>query len=201
MSRVRRPIALAAAVGACAVAAACAGGGTVSGRGTTALVSSPPVAVVGTVAIPRADFLAAYRVAAPSGPAVHAGTATPLENRVLQGLVQKTIVWVEARRLGLAAGTPLRRMLLDETASQLVYQRLYDRAASGVPAPHDRRIAQYAVMDQDTPNFLTPRQTAIYNAWQGRRDRVASAFFGRILHRYARVTRYARGFHPAPPYA
>jgi hypothetical protein len=186
----------ASALAAVALAAGCSGSGP-----SVASPAGPPVAWVGSVAIARTDFVAAYRqVAIPPGAPPPAGRVTARENSVLQGLVQKAIVWIEARRVGVARGVSLHQMLRNDAYSTTVYAQLFNFAARTVPAPRDPRIVGFAQMDQDNTTYLTPGQMRVYQRWQARRDAVASRYFGRILHRYAARVRYARGFHPPPPY-
>ena len=151
------------------------------------------VAKIGKVPITRAEFDAAYQATTGQQPPKGAGR-TATGNGVLRTLVQNAVVWIRAHQVGVASGVTLQTMLRDPTISESVYHDLYDYAARNVPKPKDPRISIYATLDQHTPSFLTPKQAAIYNAWQTRRDVVASAYFGRLLHSYARTTRYAKGY-------
>ncbi len=176
-------------------------GCTASSKPHFAAPAGPPVAHVGTVTISRQAFVAAYRdVATPHGSAPPAGAPTKLEETVLQGLVQKTIVWIQARRLGLTDGISLNQVLANQAYSTTVYVRLFDYAARQVPQPNDPKVVRFALMDQDLTGFLTQHQMRVYQRWQGRRNTVASAYFGRLLHRYATRVTYSPGFHPPPPY-
>jgi hypothetical protein len=150
------------------------------------------VAKIGKVPITRAEFDAAYQ-ATTGQPPPKSAIRTATESSVLRRLVQDASVWIRAHQVGVAHGVTLQTMLRDRNISASVYHDLYDYAARNVPKPKDPRIAIYATLDQHTPSFLTPKQAAIYNAWQTRRDVVASAYFGRLLHSYARTTRYAAG--------
>jgi hypothetical protein len=145
----------------------------------------------------RIRFATTTRVPAPPG----TPTYRAVQDQIVRQLVQDVTVVAEARRLGLVAFPGLVAVHVATHAAQTraLWRRLYDYAARGVPTPHDPKVVNAQGFNLDAyPGLLTARQIRVLDAWEARRDRVASVWFSALLRRYGARTWYAPGFRPAP---
>ena len=176
--------------------------------GQTADTASPDVAVVWGNAIPRRLFTKgiSIRIAsikAQGGQAPKPGSADyrRLQDDTIRQMVSDVTVVSEARRLGLVSiHRPVVSYVVRNPATvQRIWNEVYDFAARTVPDPDDPKVVGATQFDEhELPELLTPHQLKVYNDWQSRRDRVASAFFGDLFARYGALTSYAPGFRPPP---
>jgi hypothetical protein len=187
-----------AAVAAIAVALAASG----DSGGESAQPAN--VAVVWGNPIPRALFLKGVltRVRAETGAAPQPGTPAyrQAQDAIMRQLVNDVVVVAEARRLGIAtfAGPVAPHIVRHPRETNILWTKVYDYAARSVPEPRDREVVRATRYDDhDLPDLLNQRQLKQYYAWQARRDRVASRWFGRLFDRYRAHTTYAHGFRPS----
>jgi hypothetical protein len=180
---------------------------TVLGGGDGDDTPSANVAVVWGNPIPRSLFskgmsiqLAGIRAQTGTGPEPGTVEYQRLQDDTMRQLVSDLTVVAEARKLGLVTiGSPVAAYIVRRPARvQLIWKRVYDFAADRIPDPHDPKVVHATRFDEhDLPELLTPHQLRVYNEWQARRDRVASAWFGRLFERYRAHTSYAPGFRPS----
>jgi hypothetical protein len=165
------------------------------------------VAVVWGNPIPGSLFRqgVAVRAAAQqdAGAALRAGSAAyrRVQDDTLRQLVSDVTVVAEARRQGLVKidGAVAVYVVGNPADLPRIWQRLYGFAARMVPEPRDADVVHAVHLDQDAlGQHLTTRELHEYYKWQADRDRVASAWFGRLFRRYRAHTTYAPGFRPAP---
>jgi hypothetical protein len=152
--------------------------------------AASPVAVVGRTVVTESDLSVAAR------------SYGPRQSRaeLLSGLVANAVLVDEARRLHLLGRLTLHVIAARPWAAATLNQRLYAYAARSVPLPADRRVRAYAKLvaaaageeAEAIENGLGEPADAVahYDAWLTRRDRVASAWFGRLYRRYRLLTVY-----------
>jgi hypothetical protein len=204
--RSRRLVTLALAGGVCIVIGLIAAA-TLRGGGGNDDAPSPNVAVVWGNPIPRSLFSKGMSVKVQSIRAATGAAPKPgsveyrrLQDDAMRQLVTDVTVVAEARKLGLVTiESPVAAFIVRDPARvPLVWRRVYRFAARGVPDPDDPKIVHATRFDDhELPEILTPHQLKIYNDWQARRDRVASAWFGRLFERYRAHTSYAPAFRPS----
>jgi hypothetical protein len=164
------------------------------------------VAVVWGNPIPAALFrkgmaarIRTIRAAAGAAPAEGTSAYRTLQDQSMRQLVSDMTVVAEARRLGLVDfdGSVAEYVVAHPETAGETWERLYTFAARSVPDPHDSAVVE-AANHHDLPEGLSRKQGHEFNVWQRERDRVASAWFGRLFQRYDAHTTYAPGYRPAP---
>jgi len=208
MPRARIPIAVLAA-GTMLVVAGVVAGFVVAGRSGGDDRRTDNVAVVWGNPIPRSLFSKgmAVRIAsirAQTGDAPHTGTPAyrRVQDQTMRQIVSDVTVVAEARRLGLVTfnGLVVAHIVSEPAQTPAIWNRVYNFAARAVREPGDPKVVRATTFDADAlPDLLTSKQLREYYAWQTRRDRVASAWFGRLFRRYRAHTTYAPGFRPSAP--
>jgi hypothetical protein len=201
----RRIVSVVVAAGACVVVGglvAAVHGGSGTHRGV-----SPNAALVWGNPIPRALFrkgmsiqIAAITAQGGAAPKPGSPEYRQLQDDTMRQLVSDLTVVSEARKLGLVTIEPplVSYIVRNPAKVQRIWNRVYGYAARKVPDPDDPKVVKATRFDDhDLPEILTPHQLTVYHDWQARRDRVASAFFGRLFARYRAHTSYAPGFRPS----
>jgi hypothetical protein len=204
--RNRRLVSVIVAGGACIVVGVVAAL-TVLGSDEADDTPSTNVAVVWGNPIPRSLFskgmsirIGSIRAQAGTAPKPGSPEYRRLQDDIMRQLVSDLTVVSEARKLGLETIDPpvVSYVVRNPAKVQRIWNRVYDYAARSVPAPDDPKVVHATRFDEhELPELLTPHQLRIYLNWQARRDRVASAFFGRLFERYRAHTSYAPGFRPS----
>jgi hypothetical protein len=148
------------------------------------------IAIVGHTAVTTRDVDLARRAL---------GGATPRAT-VVTMVVSDAVLVDEARRLRLLGGLSLRELVLRPDLTAVLNQRLYGFAARLVPLPANRAVRTYAKLVADAQgedadaiaDGVGGSEAALvaYDDWLTTRDRVASAWFGRLFARYKSLTTY-----------
>jgi hypothetical protein len=140
------------------------------------------------------------RAATGTAPAPGTSAYRTLQDQSMRQLVSDMTVVAEARRLGVIHfdGPVAQYVVAHADQAAATWEKLYDFAARSVPDPPDPAVVE-AANHHDLPEGLSRKQGLEFNAWQRERDRVASAWFGRLFRRYDAHTSYAPGYRPAPP--
>jgi hypothetical protein len=201
----RRIVSLVVAAGACVAVGGLAA--AVHGGSGTDREVSPNAALVWGNPIPRALFrngmsvqIAAVVDQGGTAPKPGSPEYRRLRDDTMRQLVSDLTVVSEARKLGLVTIEPplVSYIVRNPAKVQRIWNRVYAYAARNVPDPDDPKVVHATHLDEhELPEVLTPHQLTVYHDWQARRDRVASAFFGRLFERYRAHTSYAPGFRPS----
>lgn len=172
--------------GVAGVVVLCTGGGAFAG---TARHRVPPGAavLVGTTQVSFHDLAVAKS---------RAVRGTPLV-KVRAEVVGDAVLVDEAHRLRLSHGVSVSRLVAHPEDVAPLTRRLYNYAARDVPLPADPGLREYARTmlavgnEGADPEDAPPRIQAQYDRWLTARDRIASAWFGRLYSRYKHLTVYA----------
>lgn len=151
---------------------------------------SARIAIVGRTVITQSDL----RLAARSYGRPRSRAALTAE------LVNDAVLIDEAHRLHLGQGLSVPTIAAQPEGVAILNAQLYDYATRSVRLPADPPVRAYARLieqskGEDTDNVddgfgAPPPVVSRYDGWVTQRDRIASAWFGRLYHRYRELTTY-----------